>query len=300
MWIYYGLTAAFFLSINAICRKRSMKGNAVFPVLFASNAISALMIAPLFVGSFFYPEYLKGIELYIPSINIEDHFYIGIKSMIMTSSWVLAFYALKYLPITIVTPIRSAGPFFTFLGAIVLYRENPTSLQWVGFVLIIASMLAYSKIGKKEGIVFKNNKAILAIVAATFLGACSGLYDKFLFQFQDYGVVTVQWWFFFYVTVFMGILVLFVHKPNKEKLGKFTRHWSIPVIGIFIVLADYFYFRGLQDPEVLIMLMSAIKRSQILFTVLIGGIIFKEKNKKQKMIPLIGVVLGVICLMYSS
>ncbi|MEN8804937.1 MAG: permease, partial [Wenyingzhuangia sp.] len=60
------------------------------------------------------------------------------------------------------------------------------------------------------------------------------------------------------------------------------------------------YFKGLQDPEVLIMLMSAIKRSQIIFTVLIGGILFKEKNKKQKMIPLVGVVIGVLCIMYNA
>lgn len=300
MWIYFGLTAALFLSFNAICRKRSVKGNALFPVLLASNGVSTLLIAPIFVLSFLQPEYMNNLGLYIPNISIQDHFYIGIKSLIMTGSWVLTFYALKHLPVTIVTPIRSAGPFFTFLGAIIIYRENPTGLQWIGFFLIIISMLAYSRIGKKEGIIFKSNKAVFAIIGATFLGACSGLYDKFLFQYQQYGVVTVQWWFFFYVTIFMSLLVYFVYLPKKQEMGKFTWHWSIVAIGVFIVLADYFYFRGLQDPEVLIMLMSAIKRSQILFTVLIGGLIFKEKNKKLKLIPLFGVILGVLCLMYSA
>ncbi|MEN8804891.1 MAG: EamA family transporter, partial [Wenyingzhuangia sp.] len=239
MWVYYGLITAFFLSINALCRKRSVKGNAVFPVLLVSNGISALLLAPVFIGSFICPAYMKELDFYIPSIALEDHFYIGVKSLIMSCSWVLAFYALKYLPITIVTPIRSAGPFFTFLGAIMIYRESPTALQWLGFCLIVLSMLAYSKIGKKEGIVFKNNKAISAIVAATFLGACSGLYDKFLFQYQQYNVVTVQWWFFFYVTLIMSLLVYFVYLPRKKEMGRFTWHWSILVIGLFILLADY-------------------------------------------------------------
>lgn len=300
MWIYFGLTAALFLSLNSICRKRSVKGNALFPVLLISNGISTLLIAPLFIASFFYPEYLKEIGMYIPNIAIEDHFFIGVKSLIMTSSWVLTFYALKHLPITIVTPIRAAGPFFTFLGAILIYRENPSVLQWVGFFTIVISMLAYSQIGKKEGIIFKSNKAIFAIIGATFLGASSGLYDKFLFQYQQYEVLTVQWWFFCYVTIFMSLLVYFVYLPKKEQMGKFTWHWSIGAIGVLMLLADYFYFRGLQDPEVLIMLMSALKRSQILFTVLIGGLIFKEKNKKLKLIPLFGVIIGVLCLMYSA
>ncbi|ANW95093.1 permease [Wenyingzhuangia fucanilytica] len=300
MWIYFGLLAALFLSVNAICRKRSVKGNALFPVLFISNGISTLVIAPIFIGSFFYPELLQKAGMYISDIAIQDHFFIGIKSLIMTCSWVLTFYALKHLPITIVAPIRAAGPFFTFLGAIIIYRENPSLLQWIGFFLIVISMLAYSRVGKKEGIIFKNNKGIFAIVGATFLGASSGLYDKFLFQYQHYEVLTVQWWFFFYVTLFMFLLVYFVYLPRKKEMGEFKWHWSIAAIGVLMILADYFYFRGLQDPEVLIMLMSALKRSQILFTVVIGGFIFKEKNKKLKLIPLLGVMLGVLCLMYSA
>ena len=94
----------------------------------------------------------------------------------------LRYQALKHLPITIVTPIRSAGPFFTYIGAILIYNEQPKFLQWIGFILIILSVILYSKIGKKEGINFKRNKWIFAIIGATFLGASSGLYDKFLIQ----------------------------------------------------------------------------------------------------------------------
>ncbi len=300
MWIYLGLLSALFLSFNALSRKISVKGNAVFPVLLVSNATSLLVLLPAFIGSFLYVEEMKDLGFYIPRISLEDHFLIGIKSVLMTCSWILAFYALKHLPITIVTPIRASGPFFTFIGAVLIYNESPVLLQWVGFFLIIISMIFYSKIGKKEGIVFKKNKWILAIAGATVFGSSSGLYDKFLFQYKKYEVLTVQWWFFFYVTLFMLLLVLFVYKPNKEKMGKFHLHWSIIASGILIFLADYFYFKGLQDPEALIMIMSAVKRSQILFTVIIGGLIFKEQNKRMKLIPLIGVLAGVFCILYSS
>ncbi|NIJ45848.1 drug/metabolite transporter (DMT)-like permease [Wenyingzhuangia heitensis] len=300
MWIYFGLLAALFLSFNALARKRSVTGNAVFPVLLVSNATSLLLLLPAFIGSIFYAEQMKNIGFYMPSISLEDHFLIGIKSVLMTCSWILNFYALKHLPITIVTPIRGAGPFFTFIGAVIIYHESPELLQWIGFFLIIISMIFYSRIGKKEGIVFKNNKWILAIVGATFFGSVSGLYDKFLFQYKDYEVLTVQWWFFFYVTFFMLLLVLFVYKPNKDKMGKFKLHWTILASGVLIFLADYFYFKGLQDPEALIMIMSAVKRSQILFTVLIGGLIFKEQNRRMKLIPLLGILIGVFCILYSS
>jgi len=299
MWIYLGLLAALFLSFNALCRKMSVSGNAVFPVLLLSNATSLCLLVPTFIGSLFFKETIKSLGMYIPTICLEDHFYIGIKAVLMTCSWVLSFYALKYLPITIVTPIRGAGPFFTFIGAVFIYNESPLPLQWIGFLLIIISIIFYSRIGKKEGINFKNNRWIWAIVGATFFGSCSGLYDKFLFQYKTYSVLTVQWWFFFYVTLFMALLVLFVYQPNKEKMGKFKFHWSIPASGILIFTADYFYFRALRDPEALIMILSALKRSQILFTVLIGGFIFKEQNKRMKLIPLLGVLLGVFCILYA-
>lgn len=300
MWIYLGLLSALFLSFNALSRKRSVKGNAVFPVLLVSNATSLFILVPVFIGSLFYKTKMKELGFYIPNISLEDHLLIGIKSMLMTCSWILAFYALKKLPITIVTPIRASGPFFTFLGAIILYHESPVLLQWVGFFLIIVSMIFYARIGKKEGIVFKKNKWIWAIVGATFFGSSSGLYDKFLLQYKQYDVLTVQWWFFFYVTLFMTLLVVLVYRPHKEKMGKFTFHWTIVASGVLIFLADYFYFKGLQDPEALIMMMSAVKRSQILFTVVIGGLIFKEQNKRMKLIPLLGVLLGVFCILYSS
>lgn len=300
MWIYLGLLAALFLSFNALCRKMSVSGNAVFPVLLVSNATSLFLLLPAFIGSFFYVEEMKNIGMYIPSIALEDHFYIGIKAVLMTCSWTLNFYALKHLPITIVTPIRGAGPFFTFIGAIFIYNESPETLQWIGFFLIIVSMIFYSRIGKKEGINFKKNKWILAIVGATFFGSCSGLYDKFLFQFKVYPVITVQWWFFFYVTLFMLLLVVFIYMPNRAKIGKFKWHWSIAASGVLIFLADYFYFKALRDPEALIMILSAVKRSQIIFTVLIGGLIFKEQNKRMKLIPLVGVLIGVFCILYSS
>ncbi len=300
MWIYYGLLAALFLSFNALCRKRSVKANAVFPVLLTTNGVSLLLLLPVFIGSYFFAEYMQAIKLYINPITLQDHLLIAVKSVLMTYSWILAFYALKHLPLTIVTPIRASGPFFTLLGAFFIYGERPVFLQWFGFFLIIFSMLFYSRIGKKEGIDFKKNKWILAIVGATLFGSSSGLYDKFLFQYKHYEVLTVQWWFFFYVTLFMTLLVVFVYRPNKQKMGKFTLHWTIIASGFLIFLADYFYFKGLQDPEALILMMSAVKRSQILFTVIIGGFVFKEQNKRKKLIPLLGVLIGVFCILYGS
>ncbi len=299
MWMYLGLLSALFLGLHNLCKKHAVQGNEVFPVLLGTTTAGFLLLLPCYLGSMWYPEYMKDIGFYVAKISWKVHGFILIKSMIMASSWVLAYQALKHLPITIVTPIRSAGPFFTFIGAIFLYQERPNSWQWVGFFLIIFSVLLYSRVGKKEGINFKSNKWIFAIIGATFLGASSGLYDKFLIQYQSLSPQTLQFWFCWYTVLILLLILVFTWFPSKEKRQAFKWRWTIPAVGVLLQTADYFYFKALQDPEALIMLLSAIKRSQILIAVLIGGLVFKEKNKRKKLIPLLGILLGVALILYS-
>ncbi|WP_424000031.1 EamA family transporter [Maribacter sp. IgM3_T14_3] len=299
MWMYLGLLAALFLGLHNLCKKHAVQGNDAFSVLLGTLITGFLLFLPLFLGSKYYPEELEAIGLFVSDISLKTHGFIFIKSMIMASSWVLAYQALKHLPITIVTPIRSAGPFFTFIGAILIYQERPNFLQWIGFFLIIFSVFLYSKIGKKEGINFKNNKWIYAIIGATFLGASSGLYDKFLIQSLALNPPTLQFWFCTYTMLIIGVVVLITRATNPNLKGTFKWRWTIPMVGLLLQTADYFYFKALQDPDALIMLLSAIKRSQILIAVVVGGFIFKEQNKRKKLVPLAGIMLGVFLILYS-
>lgn len=299
MWMYLGLLAALFLGLHNLCKKHAVQGNEVFPVLLGTIGSGFLMLLPLYIGSLYFPEYTKELGLYITKIPWESHGFIFIKSMIMSASWVLAYQALKHLPITIVTPIRSAGPFFTFIGAILIYQEKPNMLQWIGFFLIIFSVILYSKLGKKEGIHFKRNKWIFAIIGATFLGAASGLYDKFLIQNLALNPQTLQFWFCWYTVLILLVILSFNWFPYKEKRKAFTWRWTIVAVGVLLIAADYFYFKALQDPDALIMLLSAIKRSQLIIAVVVGGLIFKEQNKRKKLIPLLGILIGVFLIMYS-
>jgi len=299
MWMYLGLLSALFLGLHNLCKKHAVQDNEVFPVLLGTISAGFLLILPFYLGTIWYPEWMIEIGFYITPVSWKIHGFIFIKSLIMASSWVLAYQALKHLPITIVTPIRSTGPFFTFIGAIFLYQEKPTFLQWIGFFLIILSVVLYSKIGKKEGINFKRNKWVFAIIGATFLGASSGLYDKFLIQKLSLNPQTLQFWFCFYTFFILLLILSYNWFPYKAKRKAFKWRWSIPAVGVLLQTADYFYFKALEDPEALIMLLSAIKRSQLLIAVVVGGLIFKEQNKRKKLIPLFGILLGVFFILYT-
>ena len=300
MWMYLGLLAALFLGLHNLCKKHAVQGNEVFPVLLGTVSSGFVFVSAFYLLSIFYPSYAQENGYNFQDIAWRMHGFIFIKSAIMAASWILAYQALKHLPLTIVTPIRSAGPFFTFIGAIVIYKESPNAYQWVGFFLIIFSVILYSRIGKKEGINFKRNKWIFAIIGATFLGASSGLYDKFLIQTLSLNPQTLQFWFCFYTILILLVILSITWFPYAEKRKAFKFRWSIVAVGVLLVAADYFYFKALQDPDALIMLLSAIKRSQLIIAVVIGGIVFKEKNKRKKLVPLAGIMLGVFLILYSG
>lgn len=65
-------------------------------------------------------------------------------------------------------------------------------------------------------------------------------------------------------------------------------------------IADYLYVKSTSDYDALIvLLLSAIKRSQILIAVLLGGIFFKKKNKPKKLISLLGILFDVLLILYA-
>ena len=93
MWAIAGLFSAVFLGIYDIFKKTSLNGNAVMPVLFFSTLTSTFIFLPIVLGSKFFPESLTQIGLYSPTLSLIEHLQILLKSAIVVSSWILAFFA---------------------------------------------------------------------------------------------------------------------------------------------------------------------------------------------------------------
>ncbi|MBR5434866.1 MAG: EamA family transporter [Bacteroidales bacterium] len=292
MWVVLVIISALFLGVYDIFKKISVKENVVVLVLLFSSATSLLLFIPLIVISLVAPEVLADSLFFIPFTNWHDQFLIFIKSIIVLSSWICSFYAMKYLPISIVGPIRSSSPMWTLFGAVLLLHESLTATQWCGILLIIVSLLLYSLLGRKEGIRFSHNVWIYLIFLGTILGSVSALFDKYLIAQCGIPKMEVQAYFSVYQFLLMIPVCLFVWYPKRnEKV--FEWRWTIPFIGIFLVCADFFYFYALSIPGALIAVISAIRRSNVLVSFCAGAFLFKEQNILKKGIVLIGVLVGI-------
>ena len=186
MWITLALIASVLLGLYDVFKKLSLNHNAVLPVLFLSVLFGFFPMSGLMVGSRIAPDWMQQAHCYVPVATLSQHVHIFIKALIVSTSWVLAYFAMKHLPISIVSPIRASGPLWTLVGALVIFHERPLPQQWVGMAVVFASYYAFSLLGQKEGVHFHRSKWVLFIFLATFIGTFSTLYDKYLFQKIDY------------------------------------------------------------------------------------------------------------------
>ena len=131
MWALFAVASAIFLGTYDVFKKLSLRQNAVLPVLFFSTLTYAAIFLPLVIISIFDPGLLLHSIFFVPVVPITQHGYFLLKAVIVTSSWIFAFFAIKHLPLTIVSPIRATGPIWIILGAIVFHEKNVRTKGWL-------------------------------------------------------------------------------------------------------------------------------------------------------------------------
>ena len=299
MWIWLGLISMLFLGLYDISKKHALRNNAVLPVLFFSNLAGMLLVLPMLLLSAHMPETMAKWGLLVESFSWGGHGLIFGKAMIVSTSWVLGYFAMKHLPISIVSPSRASGPVWTLIGAILLFHESPSPLQWLGMGIIFVSYFAFSFVGQHEGIHFSRSKWILFIFLATVIGSGSALYDKWLIQRQGFAPMQVLLWYLLYMMVILSFYTGILWWPQRKKSTPFTWRWSIPLIGILLFIADLAYFFALSNPVTLIIVLSILRRCSVLVSFLAGAILFKEVNKRKKAWVLLGILIGTFLIILA-
>ena len=304
MWLILAFLSAALLGFYDSFKKKALEGNAVIPILFLNTLFSSLIFLPFIIVSYT-TDALDGSLFHVASGGWETHKYIVLKSFIVLSSWILGYFGMKHLPLTIVGPINATRPVMVLVGALLIFGERLNIWQWLGVALAVISFIMLSRSGKKEGIDFKRDHWIWMIVGAALLGAVSGLYDKYLMASPaDGGVgldkMIVQSWYNIYQCFMMGAMLLLLWWPNRKNTTPFRWHWCIVFISIFLSAADFVYFYSLSLPGAMISIVSMIRRGSVVVSFLFAALAFHEKNLKSKVVDLALVLLGMVCLYIGS
>lgn len=292
MWLSLAFVSALFLGLYDVAKKRAVADNAVAVVLLLNTALSTLLFSPVIISSLTGAEWFSGTMFDYGAQSLDAHLKVMLKACITLSSWGFGYVGIKHLPITIVGPINATRPVIVLLGALIIFGERLNALQWVGVSLAFVSILLLSRAGRQEGINFVRNRYILYVAAAALLGATSGLYDRYLLREID--AMFVQSWFSLYQAVMMAVVVAAMWL--RGRLPRFEWRWAIPLITIFLTIADMAYFVALAEGDSMVAVVSMVRRSSVVVSFACGAVLFGEKNLRTKAIDLAFILVGMVFL----
>lgn len=270
--VFYGLAKGAREGIKKI----ALQKNGVIEVLFLHTALSFLMTIPFSHGVFQMPP------IY--------HLWIVIKSFCIFLAWICAFNSIKKMPISLYGVIDSTRMLFSVTLALMFLNETMTLQKGIGMAFVLAGVIAVN-IGNKSDERVKFGYLAMALFSCA-LNAVSGFMDKKLLSGGELNSSQLQFWYMLYMTVFYGLYVLFTKCEIKLSSLK-TNPWII-VLSVLFVAADRALFIANEDPQSQVTIMTLIKQSSVLITVLTGKLFFKEKHILKRSICAALVITGIL------
>ena len=263
--LFYGLTKG----ARELVKKKALEKSSVPCVLFLYSLLGLIFLLPDAAFS------LTGT---IWGLGPMQYALVAVKSFMIFIAWICSFRAIKKIPISVYSLLDLSRVIFaTLLGVIVLHEVM--GLNQIFGLMLVALGLLFLRFGKKK--------------------ALSGLMDKILTNTEAPYYVSsmqLQFWYMLFLTIFYGLYLAF----SKEKHGlkaALKNRW-IWLLSIMFILADRALFIANEIPDSKVTVMTLIKQSGCLVSIVGGRLFFKEKNIGFKLVCagviIAGIVIGVM------
>ncbi len=306
--LFYGVLKG----VREVVKKMALKKNGVIEVLFFYTFLAFLFVLPSAKDA----GGLYGM----------DYFWIALKSFFVFLAWIFSFKAIKKMPISLYGVLDLSRVLFSTLLGVVVLDETLGFMKTLGLIFVSSGLLLLKyrppflksreenagdmtedKHNEGQGLTTKktaglmvNNssesvKTIYIVFAflSCILNALSGLMDKILMK--DMNSSQLQFWYMLFMVIYYGIYMI----ATKTKLSRnIWKNGWIWLLSILFVLADkaLFIANGMAESQVTIM--TLLKQSGCVVTILAGKFIFKEKRAGYKLfcaaVIVIGIMIGVM------
>lgn len=276
LWMILVLSYGLLKGVRECMKKEALKKSSLMETLFFYMLVGFL---------FTLPDTKVALEL--PPVYI---FQVLIKSVIVSAGFLLSFIAIKGLPIGLYSIMTLSQMVFTTILSILFLREPFGIYNFIGLVLVIGGLVMANF--KKGGTDEKSVKvwALISAVGYCFFNSVSAVMDKHLMK--DMTSAQLQFWFMLFSTLCYGIIIIV--KKEKISLNTLITNLWIPLMGFLLVSGDRLLFiaNGFENSKVTVM--TLLLQVSVVVTIILGRVIYKEKNFLYKLFCAGVVISGIV------
>ncbi len=275
LWIIFIFIYSFLKGSREGMKKAALRKSSSSEILFFYTLIGFILTIPFSKDAFsLEPIYI---------------FYVFLKSAVVCTAWIFAFIAIDKMSVSLygITDL-SRMVFSTLLGVIVL-GESFTVQKAIGVILVIAGLMLANLKKTSSGTKEITLPVLIAVLLNCFLNAVSGTMDKVLMKYMLSS--QLQFWFMLFTTVIYGAILLVRREKISIKTLK-TNYW-VPLMSISLIIGDRLLFEANKSPLSEVTVMTVIKQSSVIVTVLTAWLVFKEKHILYKMMCTLIVLSGI-------
>lgn len=204
--------------------------------------------------------------------------------------------ALQISDLSLAQPLLAFTPVFLILTSIPLLREKPSLLGFLGIILIVIGAY-FLQLGQGKGVLgpikalAKDQGARLMMIVALIYSVSSAT-NKVAVQSSN--PIT----YILFAQLIMALLLLPMVFKSKEAFSSIKPNikWLV-LLGFLVSLELFFHMTALQLS--LASYVISLKRTSVLFSIILGAIIFKEKNIKSRLVAGLIMLAGVIIISLS-
>lgn len=275
LWMFLALAYGVIKGFRELIKKCALEKSSVMEVLFFYTLIAFIFVLPEARGA-----------LDVTAFQLALTF---IKSFVIFAAWILSFRAVEKLPVSLYGVMDLSRVLFATILSVTVLGETFTVFRAVGFTLVLLGLVLVNlkKNGAGES---APAKYLIMTVISCFLNSISEMLDKILMRGMTSGQLQF-WYMLFMVLMYAAYIVLTRAKVSIKTLK--TNYWII-ILSVLFIVGDraLFIANGIADSKV--MVMTLIKQSSVMVTILGGKIFFKEKNTAYRIVCALVIVAGIV------
>lgn len=293
MWLWFSIAAGFFRTVKDIQFKDILSDANSVESLFCFYFFMTLFIAPIAIWHWVNKSQ-KGESVYV-SAKIAI-FAVLASGLVNVAAYWIFMESLRASEFSTSTALRNLVPMFAlFFGVKVLKEKMGPKLVFGTILVVLGVILVHSHEGSGfSGMIYSiaTKPSLFALLSAAMFAGCA-TFDRYGTAKEHGGLDSIVYTTSLFAFVAFGYAILnFLSGSLLESFSIIQLNWNkLLFVGLFGALGGFFTIKAFSLGEVTKVVPAL--RSQVLFSVIIGGLYFQESSLLLKIIGGMILVLGI-------